>query len=77
MSIPEFQEMIWAQPEVTKSQAMAALISQNDAVEAGDHEAIARLMEISGAAATSDNPEFLRRFIVFVCEHGPIAGKYI
>lgn len=72
MSIEEITKEIIAHPEVTKSEAFRAVIMLGERIEQGDDSALAILHEIAGCAATCDSSEYIRRFIVWELNNGPI-----
>lgn len=76
MNIEKIQEalkVIMAMPEVTPAEAQGRLMLMMDKVDAGDPAAIECLAEIAGMACTCDDPEMIRRFVVHVCNNGPVA----
>lgn len=58
------------QEYVSRANALAALLVFTDNVPS--HHALSVLSEIDGVAATCDDPEMIRKFIVFAIQHGPL-----
>lgn len=65
-------EAVKAMPEVTPAEAQGRLMMMLDRVDAMEPAAIECLAEIAGMACTCDSPEMTRRFIVYVCNNGPV-----
>lgn len=73
MNFEKIVQELKTAPEVTKSEALRAVLEIGEQAEGGDEDAKGMIAEICGFAATCDSAEFMRRFIVWQLNYGPIA----